>query len=537
MIEIALVTLNSTYQHTAFGLRYLYANLQDLQAHARIFEYTIHRPAQEIADQLIEANPKIIGFGVYIWNTKQTLKVIELIKSQRPDICLVLGGPEVSFESSSQKICGLADYVICGEADFLFYEFCNQILRLDQKPVQKIIRGNLPEIKDLLLPYTYFTDNDIQNRIVYVEASRGCPYKCEYCLSSLDKSVRNFPLDRFLIELENLIERGARQFKFIDRTFNLSPSISTKILGFFLERVQLGLFLHFEMVPDRLPDELKFLIQKFPEGSLQFEIGVQTWNPTVAALVSRRQDYLKIQENLNFLKTQTGVHTHVDLIAGLPGESLESFALGFDALAALEPDEIQVGILKRLKGTPIIRHDQEWKMDYASEPPFQIIENKLIPAEVFGKIQRFSKFWDLIANSGNFKETMRLIKARVHNGSLFFWFWDLTDFLALRHPAGHSIHLLDLFKSLLAYFEEVCHWEMKNVLAEDYQRGRKGSLPNFLNSNAASQSLGIDPAVNTHLLALPKRQRKHLQRTEPVLEKKSGKKELNNNSSHNSKMS
>lgn len=507
-VDICLTTLNSTYQHTSFGLRYLYANLKSYQNRARIIEFTIHRPPLEIVDHLLSFDPRIIGFGVYIWNTSQTLRVISLLKSRRPDIVIVLGGPEVSYETEKQPICELADHIICGEADFLFHDFCHQILGAEERTSQKIIKGPLPDIQKLEAPYSYYDDNDIKNRIVYVEASRGCPYKCEYCLSSLDKSVRNFPIDSFLSDLQKLMDRGVRQFKFIDRTFNLSPSTSLKILRFFLDRIHLGLFLHFEMVPDRLPLELRELIQQFPSGSLQFEIGIQTWNPTVAALVSRRQDYQKVEENLRFLKENTGVHTHVDLIAGLPGETLQSFEQGFNRLAALCPDEIQVGILKRLKGTPIVRHDKEWQMVYSSEPPFQILQNKTLDAETISKIQKFSKFWDLIANSGNFQETMTWIRSQCAN-SLFEFFWGLTDFLSERHPQGHSIHLLSLFQSLLTYFEQELKLDMRPSLARDYQRGRPGPIPRFLKVHGLDEN-PKSISQETPSLHLPKRQQQHL---------------------------
>jgi radical SAM superfamily enzyme YgiQ (UPF0313 family) len=509
--DICLVTLNSTYKHAAFGLRYLYANLGQYQSHARIFEFVIQRKPEEIAEQLLAQNPKIIGFGVYIWNTSQTLKVIELIKAEKPEILIVLGGPEVSYETQQQKISQIADYVICGEADFLFYEFCDQILGRSEWPAQKIISGSLPDITKIKSPYLYYDENDIKTRIIYVEASRGCPYKCEYCLSSLDKSVRNFPIEAFLSDLQRLIDLGVRQFKFIDRTFNLSPSVSTRILQFFLDQIQLGLFLHFEMVPDRLPLELKELIRQFPAGSLQFEIGVQTWNPQVAALVSRRQDYQKVCENLLYLKSETKVHTHVDLIAGLPGESLESFAAGFDKLASLAPDEVQVGVLKRLKGTPIIRHDREWSMRYSEQPPFQILENKNLDSETLMKIQRFSKYWDLIANSGNFKlayqEIYRVVESE--QSSLFQWFWKLTDFLDSRHATTHSIPLIALFESMLAYFNEQLGWDMKDLLREDYQRGRSSVLPKFLRGTDYKGYVP-GPKKSDLNISAPKRQLQHL---------------------------
>jgi radical SAM superfamily enzyme YgiQ (UPF0313 family) len=216
----------------------------------------------------------------------------------------------------------------------------------------------------LALPYDLYTDADIAHRVIYVEASRGCPYECEFCLSSLDVPVRNAPLEPFLTAMQHLLDRGVCQFKFVDRTFNLNLKISSAILRFFLERYRPGLFVHFEMIPDRLPQALRELIREFPPGVLQFEVGIQTFNEQVAKLISRRQDNARAEENLRWLREETGVHVHADLIVGLPGEDMASFAAGFDRLVALGPQEIQVGLLKRLRGTPIVRHDRDWGMVY-----------------------------------------------------------------------------------------------------------------------------------------------------------------------------
>src|SRR5205085_1814280 len=234
-------------------------------------------------------------------------------------------------------------------------------------------------------------------------------FKCEFCLSSLDVPVRNVPLDAFLAAMGRLLDRGVRQFKFVDRTFNLNLNVSRSILQFFLDGYRPGLFLHFEMIPDRLPEPLRDLIRQFPPGALQFEVGVQTFNEEVAARISRRQDNAKLADNLRFLRAETGVHVHADLIVGLPGEGVESFAAGFDRLVALRPQEIQVGILKRLRGTPIVRHDVEWEMVYSPHPPYEILQTKLIDFATMQRLRRFSGYWDLIANSGNFVETTPLI--------------------------------------------------------------------------------------------------------------------------------
>ena len=245
-------------------------------------------------------------------------------------------------------------------------------------PLPKIIPAELPDFSQIVLPYDLYTDDDIAHRIIYVEASRGCPFTCEFCLSSLDIPVRQVPLPALLEQLQRLLDRGVKQFKFVDRTFNLNVDISKTILEFFLERYQPGHFFHFEMIPDRLPESLREIIAKFPPGALQFEVGVQTFNEEVGAAIKRRQNYERLEDNFRFLRHETGVHIHADLIVGLPGETLESFAAGFDRLIALGPQEIQVGILKRLRGTPIVRHDAEWQMVYNPHPPYEILQNKLI---------------------------------------------------------------------------------------------------------------------------------------------------------------
>jgi radical SAM superfamily enzyme YgiQ (UPF0313 family) len=221
------------------------------------------------------------------------------------------------------------------------------------QPLPKIIPAELPKLEDVALPYDLYTPHDLAHRVVYVEASRGCPFTCEFCLSSLDIPVRQFPLEKFLTAMEGLLTRGATQFKFVDRTFNLNLMVSRAILQFFLARMRPGLFVHFEMVPDRLPEALRAVIAQFPAGSLQFEVGVQTFDEQTSRNISRRQDHAKLAENLTWLRSHTGVHVHADLIVGLPGEDLASFARGFDRLVALGPQEIQVGILKRLRGTPL----------------------------------------------------------------------------------------------------------------------------------------------------------------------------------------
>jgi hypothetical protein len=357
--DIVLTTLNARYAHASFGLRYLLANLRELSDRAQMLEFEIKQPIDKIVAKILEANPKIVGIGVYIWNVAPATELVRSLKQLRPDVTVILGGPEVSYETDVQPIIDLADYVVTGEADLAFAAVCRKVLAREHLSA-KVIAAELPEfaaggsakrlalasdsINRIELPYDLYNETDIVNRVVYVEASRGCPFKCEFCLSSLDVPVRNVPLDDFLPAMQRLLDRGLRQFKFVDRTFNLNLNISRRILEFFLDwmerdeslasssplppgesRVRSNdekpslshelkgeparisplpqpspggrgsgrvgksasrdLFLHFEMIPDRLPDALRELIRAHQPPSGR---GQNRRQPPLAARPNRR---------------------------------------------------------------------------------------------------------------------------------------------------------------------------------------------------------------------------------------------------------
>lgn len=481
MPEILLATANARYSHAAFGLRYLLANLGDLARRAGIAEYEISKSPHEIVESIVAQGPKILGLGVYIWNVRILTEAVALLKRVRPDLMIVLGGPEVSHEAEGQEIVRLSDFVIQGEADLEFPKLCASLLQ-GRRPLMKIIQAQPPHFTELKLPYPLYTQEDIAHRVLYVEASRGCPFTCEFCLSSLDIPVRAAPLEPFLEEMERLLERGTRQFKFVDRTFNLNTRVGGTILRFFLDRMKPDLFLHFEMIPDRLPEELRALIQQFPAGSLQFEVGIQSFNPEVQGLISRRQDNDKTRDNLRWLRDNTSVHLHADLIIGLPGETLESFGEGFDALRALGPQEIQVGILKRLRGTPIIRHDAEWQMVYSPQAPYEILSNRLIPYETMNRLKRFARYWDLLANSGRLARSLPLLLSR---GSAFQRFLDLSDWLWRTTRQTHAIALTRIFELIFQYAREstASAMDLRDfafALCDDYRQDGRTDVPTYL---------------------------------------------------------
>ncbi len=509
MPTILLSTLNARYSHASFGLRCLFANMQELQSQTRLVEFTIQDSTTDMLAELLSHDPVIIGFGVYIWNVEPLTKLIRDLRQVRPSVRIVLGGPEVSYETAEQEIVGLADYVITGEADIAFRDLCRQLLA-GLAPSERLLHAPLPPLAELQSPYEHYSAEDIAHRVVYVEASRGCPFTCEFCLSALDIPVRTFPLEPFLAALQSLLDRGLRRFKFVDRTFNLNLRISSAILEFFLERMTPDLFLHFELIPDRLPDPLRDIIRRFPPGMLQFEIGIQTFNTAAGELISRRQDNAAAERNLQWLRAETGVHVHADLIAGLPGEDLSSFADGFDQLWRLRPQEIQVGILKRLRGTPILRHDESWQMNWSQQPPWELLSNRLLPFEQLQQIRRFARYWDLIGNSGNFPGTLRLLLEPAP--SPFRTFLEFSEWLYGVEQRRHGIALVRMFERLFEYLTERCQVPAQTaaeVLWTDYTRAGRRDRPAFL---APFQLPSPPPLQRTpDGPRLPPRQQRHLE--------------------------
>jgi len=505
-MSILLSTLNARYTHASLGLRYLLANMGPLQEQTRLQEFVIGAKTTELVERILVNKPRIIGFGVYIWNVEETTRLVAMLKRVAPEIVIVLGGPEVSHEAGEQEIVRLADYLITGWGDVTFPKLCGEILN-GPKPLMKIHVGVQAPLPELQLPYSLYSDADIAHRTIYVEASRGCPFKCEFCLSALDKTAWPFALDNFLAEMESLHARGARLFKFVDRTFNLNIKTSLKIMQFFLDKIEANpddpIYAHFELVPDHLPEALKEGIRKFPPGALQFEIGIQSFNPEVQSLVSRRQDNQKAADNIRWLCEESNAHLHVDLIAGLPGEDEASFAAGFNKLVALKPHEIQFGILKRLRGTPIIRHTENFGMVFDPHPPYTILANKHLDFLTMQRLVRFARYWDLVANSGRFANTLpwMLGEAPFEN------FMDFSNWLYAHTDATHRIAMEKLARLVSQWLQTrgMSASEANALLASDYAGGALGGghthAPVAKNSDAAR----LRPDVT-----LPQRQARHL---------------------------
>jgi radical SAM superfamily enzyme YgiQ (UPF0313 family) len=421
MKEILLAAINAKWIHPSLALRLLKANLGPLENRCDIIEFALRQPLREKTDPILAARPRILGLSVSIWNHTAVLELLEKLREEweaddRPVI--ILGGPEASYLAQESELLKYADYCIRGEGEIAFRELCGAIL--SDKDV--FVNGEFRRvnINDVKSAYHLYSDEDLSKKLVYVEASRGCPFGCEFCLSSSDSAsggagdngVREFPLEPFLSEMEDLIHRGAKTFKFLDRTFNLNIERSVKIIEFFLYNINEQIkhnkkpfVVHFEMVPSRFPQKLVDLLSRFPPDTLRLEIGIQSLNPGVCAGIGRPSKPDRELETLRLLAEKTNAIIHADLIAGLPGEDAASFGRGFDALwAALSPDrkdsrvEIQPGILKLLPGAPIARHIEPFGMRFNKLPPYELIESAAMPASGLERIKNFARFWELIVN-------------------------------------------------------------------------------------------------------------------------------------------
>ena len=531
--SIVLCTLNAKFIHASLGLRYLLANMARhgspaIANQTQLIEFTLSLQISDMLEQLLNqlgpeqvGQPQIIGFGVYIWNVTPTTELVRELKARRPAIQVVLGGPEVSHEAQSQEIVKLANYVISGWGDVSFPKLCRALIE-GPRPLQKMIVGEQPPLDQIELPYQHFTDSDLAHRVLYVEASRGCPFKCEFCLSSLDKTAWGFDLALFLQELSILYQRGARNFKFVDRTFNLKIETSVQILQFFLDRLTEGsgaeLFVHFEVIPDNLPDRLKSLITEFPPGVLQFEVGIQSFNAEVQQRISRRQDNVQTELNLRWLLSASHAHLHTDLIFGLPGETMESFSQGFDRLLSIGPQEIQLGILKRLRGTPIARHTLTHAMVYDPNPPYAIQQTQDIDARSIQRFTRMAKYWDLVANSGRFKKTMPLILETYSPKFSAFWsFMGLSDSMWSAFGKTYGLSPEDLADAIFEHLTQERGLPSEHIRAlvlEDYVASGSRARPRCLSHaslrlGSGRDGLGAKEVFKAKRRSLRERQDRH----------------------------
>ncbi|TBX11099.1 B12-binding domain-containing radical SAM protein [Clostridium perfringens] len=491
-MKILLTAINSKYIHSNLAVRYLKAFTKDLDFQGDIKEFSINDRVENILEGIIEEKPDVVAFSCYIWNMEFVNRLAELIKLVDPNIEILYGGPEVSYEGKEFLENHEGEYVIVGEGEKTFREFVlyklgegkiEDIKGLNYKRDGKVFENpKRPEMdmNELVFPYTY--EEDINNKIVYYEASRGCPFKCKYCLSSVMHGVRFLDVERVKKELKYFMERGLKLVKFVDRTFNCNREYTVELLKYLSEQDTETRF-HFEVAADLLTEEQIEILNNAPKGRFQLEVGVQTTNNEVLHNINRYITYENIKEKVLKVAAGKNVMQHLDLIAGLPGEDLESFKKSFNDVHAIRPDEIQLGFLKLLNGSSMREEAEKWGIVYSPYAPYEIIRSKDISYEELLLLKKVEAMVDKYYNSCKFNNVIKFF-LNIYEKP-FDFYYDLAMFFEEKGNFKRSIGNVEYYKILLDFYLEKIGGEdeglFKEVLKFDYLCfNKKRWLPDFL---------------------------------------------------------
>jgi anaerobic magnesium-protoporphyrin IX monomethyl ester cyclase len=465
-MTVLLTTLNAKYIHTNLAIRLLYQLNRDWPG-LDWREFTIKENQNEVARYC--ADYDVVAFSCYIWNITQTLTVARLIKAIRPEVRILLGGPEVSYDWENVIERPEVDYIVTGEGEIPFRQFLESFPQVQHLPniVQKVdgqvLYFHKPGTVELtqytdLMPYEADDPATLTNRVLYIETSRGCPYKCSFCLASLDNKVRYLPDKHIKATLLHLMQHG-RVIKFLDRTFNIKRDFTIDIFQFILDHHQPGNVFQFEITADILhPDIVQFIQEKVPPGLLRFEIGIQTVNQKANLAVSRKQNFDKTKAIIESLSNK--VEMHLDLIVGLPFDYFDDIRHSFETVFALYPPELQLGFLKFLKGTPVLHTHEQHGYVFDPEPPYQIIESQYLSREELRRIELVEHALELYWNKKRAPLTLRYVTEK---HGIFNFFEGLGTWFGERH-AFHQHTLPDIFNCLYNYIET--HYAHDPVLRE-----------------------------------------------------------------------
>jgi radical SAM superfamily enzyme YgiQ (UPF0313 family) len=472
-MKTILVAIDAKYIHQNLAVRSLMANTTFL---VELKEFTIKDDPKRIAAALMEEQPDVLGFSVYLWNVRLVESILSLI---RPNMHakIVLGGPEVTYDDARWIETNLADYVVLGEGELAF-DGLLRCIEMGKEPSdipniafhRRVDAPRLEPIRDLTRlksPYpTMMSDNDIQTRIQYVEASRGCPYRCSYCLASLEKPLRFFPIERVKTDLSMLIDHGAKTIKFLDRTFNANKRL-IELIEFLIDRARDDLSIQFEITGDLFSEDIvDYVNARAPKGLFRFEIGVQSTSDETNRLVDRRQDTPRLFSVVRKLQNAGVVDLHLDLIAGLPGETLHRFRQTFDETYALGAKELQLGILKLLKGTKLRAQARRFGYVYDDESPYVMKSSDCLSAAELEVILAVEVMLDRLHNKGFFRRTLE--KARLSKTSMFDWFYELHHVFVSQALDPSRVDLLTLFSTTDRWLESQGETALRETLKWDY---------------------------------------------------------------------
>jgi len=493
-MKVLITAIDSKFIHSNLAVRYLKNFTKDLDYEAKIKELTINDREERILEEIIKEKPDIVAFSTYIWNVELISRVSNLIKKVNPNIEILYGGPEVSFDSRTFLQNNVGEYVIEGEGekayrDFILYKLgeikLENVKGLHYK-VDNVVYSNekrpLMSMDEIVFPYE--EDEDLSNKIVYYEASRGCPFNCKYCLSSTSHGVRFLAVDRVLNDLMYFINKKVRLVKFVDRTFNCNSKFAMAIWDFLIKQ-DINTQFHFEISADILKDEEIKLLSKAPKGRFRFEVGVQTTNDDILRNINRFVNFSDIKEKVLELMSLKNIDQHLDLIAGLPGEDYESFKKSFNDVYEIHPEEIQLGFLKLLKGSSMREDADKYGMEYSPYPPYEILKTDNLSYEELLKLKKVEEMVDKYYNSLKFDYIIKYFEGKFD--SPFDFYYSLGIFFENKGYFNKNIGNAEYYKVFLDFNESVLEESNKylqeiirfNYLIYNKRRG----LPEFLRSD------------------------------------------------------
>lgn len=464
-MKVHLTTLNAKYIHTSLALRWLYVVNKD-HFDLTFSEYTIKESVSVIAEDIIANGYDVVGISVSIWNVAQSRELASILKEQNPNIIIIAGGPEVSYEPKFFIENWDIDYVISGEGEFVLRELLYALQDGGEIDVESVSSKNRiryrpaqADINELIKypsPYQLERDNaDRKNRMTYFETSRGCPYSCQYCLSSLEKGVRYFPAEYVIDNLKYLIDSDVKQIKFLDRTFNLNRKHTSVVFDFLIDNHRPNLSCQFEIYADLMNDEtIDYLNTNVPKNYFRFEIGIQSTHEPTNIAVQRLQDFPLLSGNIEKIMNGDVIDLHLDLIAGLPYETFDRFRKSFNDVFRLRAKEVQLGFLKLLRGTNLRRDAKFYGYVYDEEAPYEVISGKDISKEDLDRIRdaegALEKFW----NSGRFIRTMNLLFDGEYSGRYFELFDEVGQYYKAKNLPHMGYQLEDLFRYMHQFLQQ-----------------------------------------------------------------------------------
>jgi anaerobic magnesium-protoporphyrin IX monomethyl ester cyclase len=488
-MNIICTTLNAKYIHTNLAIRYLKAYAQP-EFDVQIVEYTIKDPAINIVTDLYRKKPNVVGFSCYIWNIEETIKVVKMLKKIDPEIIIVAGGPEVSYDVREWlENVPEFDFIVIGEGEETFKQFLFQLhgekdfdsvhglaFRKDGKPVINPQRNKI-NLAEMPSPFRFPEDiPHLSKRVIYIETSRGCPFSCQFCLSSIEVGVRYFDREKIKEDIRYLMKHGAKTIKFVDRTFNISRSYAMEMFQFLIEEHVPGTVFQFEITADIMrPEVIEFLNREAPPGLFRFEIGVQSTNDEVNKLVMRKQNFEKLTRTVTMVKEGGKIAQHLDLIAGLPEEDYTSFRKTFNDVFALRPEELQLGFLKMLRGTGLRLRAKEHDYVFMDHAPYEILSNNVLSFEDMIRIKQVEDVLEKYWNAHRMDETIEYLVSNVFPTPFDFFqefgtYWDEQGWARI----GHQLE--DLFRRLYQFLNTKKLEELpviEGLMKYDYLRNQK----------------------------------------------------------------